>query len=213
MSEEQHYGSRPILCPDGKYRWTYEVNLYKNMSIFSDLMKVMAGSFGIVFLLMFVVNLFDRHLDWMMSLNTLLVFLGILAFLMLISVISYYLWAYLSGGSYEALFVMDEQGVGHYQAARQRKLGKKIGVAGVLVGMVASSPGVAGSALAAASASGFRTEFASVRSVKTVRRRDLIKVNELLTKNRIYVADNRDYEWVLEYITVRVRRCKNSRKK
>jgi len=207
MSAEKNYGPRPVLCPDGKYRWTYQVNLYSNMSIFSDLMKVMAGSSGFVFLLMLVINLFDGHLDWTAFLGNILVLLAVFAFLMLLGIIGYYVWAYLSGGSYTALFVMDEQGIGHYQTASQRRLGKKIGVAGMLIGMAAGRPGVAGSALAASSVNGVRTAFRDVRSVKAVRRRDLIKVNELLTKNRVYVADGRDYQWVLDFITEHCRQA------
>lgn len=46
-------------------------------------------------------------------------------------------------------------------------------------------------------------DFASVRKVKAVPHRDLIKVNELLTKNRIFVDAPEDYEFVLDYIRKR----------
>lgn len=54
---------RVQLCPDGKYRWTYEVNLYKNPSMFYDLMKVVGISLGFVFAIM-IFTLIYNGIDW-----------------------------------------------------------------------------------------------------------------------------------------------------
>ena len=49
MSEKAD--SRVTLCPDGKYRWVYEVPMLKNPSILYDVYKVLGISFGVVWLL------------------------------------------------------------------------------------------------------------------------------------------------------------------
>jgi hypothetical protein len=49
MSEKTD--SRVTLCPDGKYRWVYEVPMLKNPSILYDVYKVLGISFGVVWLL------------------------------------------------------------------------------------------------------------------------------------------------------------------
>ncbi len=41
------------LCPDGKYRWCYEVNMLKNPMILFTVFKVLAISFAIVGALFF----------------------------------------------------------------------------------------------------------------------------------------------------------------
>ena len=49
MSEKAD--SRVTLCPDGKYRWVYEVPMLKNPSILYDVYKVLGISIGVVWLL------------------------------------------------------------------------------------------------------------------------------------------------------------------
>ena len=65
-------------------------------------------------------------------------------------------------------------------------------------------------ALLVAAQSPFITPFKKVRKIKALRRRHLIKVDELLTKNRIYVEDPEDYEFVLDYIS---KRCPKAKKR
>ena len=45
---------------------------------------------------------------------------------------------------------------------------------------------------------------------KAIRRRNLIKVNGILTKNRIFVENSEDYEFVLRYITERCPKLKQN---
>jgi len=57
-----------------------------------------------------------------------------------------------------------------------------------------------GPALLAASGMPYVSHFKKVRTVKAERKRNLIKVNEMPTHNRIYVESPQDYEFVLNYI-------------
>ena len=193
-------------CPDGKYRWSYEVNLWRNPSIFLDLMKV----FGVIMLGMWllvaiIVPLFDGHLRWHRVVDTSGTFIGVLIAVLVLFLIGYVISGIVSGGRYAAYFVMDEESVTHQQ---MNKGVKRTQVIAAINMMVADDMGSA--ALLAAAHSPFITPYRRVRKIKTHRRRHLIKVDELLTKNRIYVEDPEDYEFVLRYIT---EHCPNAKKK
>ena len=45
------------LCPDGKYRWVYEVEMLKNPTILFTVFKVLLLSFGIVLAFLGVISL------------------------------------------------------------------------------------------------------------------------------------------------------------
>ena len=124
--KESERESRVTLCPDGKYRWTYEVYLYKNMNMFYDLMKVMGIGLGFVFgIMFFVVIKNDMDLDSFVTI--LRTFLWVVIGTTVLSLFGYWIWAAVSGGRYAALFVMDEEGVTHVQMPKTVKRGEVIG--------------------------------------------------------------------------------------
>lgn len=192
-------GIHPTLCPDGKYRWTYEVNLYTNMSIFADLMKVMAGCMAFVYLFAIIVILFQGDLDWDTFRSTTVGFFWVMVFFLFLGLVSYWIWARISGGRYAALFTMDEVSVTHEQMPKQVKRNMLISEIGLLTGLASNNLTLTSNSLLAASVQAWKSDFKDVRKVKMVRRRNLIKVNELLTKNRIY-AEPEDLDFVAEYI-------------
>ena len=198
--------ARVQLCPDGKYRWSYEVNLWKNPSILLDLAKVFGIILvGIWFLSVILVPLFDGHLRWHRVVDSSTGFLWVVLAVAVLCLIGYVITGIVSGGRYAAYFVMDEESVTHQQ---MNKGVKRTQVIAAINMMVADDMGSA--AILAAAQSPFITPYRRVRKIKTHRRRHLIKVDELLTKNRIYVEDPEDYEFVLRYIT---ERCPKARKK
>jgi len=198
--------ARVQLCPDGKYRWSYEVNLWKNPSILLDLAKVFGIILvGIWFLSVILVPLFDGHLRWHRVVDSSTGFLWVVLAVAVLCLIGYVITGIVSGGRYAAYFVMDEESVTHQQMNKEVKRTQVIAAINM---MVADDMGSA--ALLAAAHSPFITPYKSVRKIKAHRRRHLIKVDELLTKNRIYVEDPEDYEFVLRYIT---ERCPKARKK
>lgn len=90
-----------------------------------------------------------------------------------------------------AMFEMDEKGILHAQMAKEVKKQQVV------------------SSILSSTFTAWKSDFPKVRHVIPVRRRDLIKVNELLTKNRIFVDDPEDYEFVLDYIRQRCPRVKH----
>ena len=194
MNEEQ-LTSRVIRCPDGKYRWVYEVNLYKNPSMFYDLMKVVGISLGFVFAIM-IFALISDGIDWDSLMNDLWGFMWVCVGFAVHCLIGYLIWVRISGGRYAALFVMEEESVTHEQMPKTVKVGELIASVGDT------------NATLATSVHAWKTDFKDVRRVIPKPRRHLIKVNELLTKNRVYVENKEDYEFVLDYIRQRCPRIK-----
>jgi hypothetical protein len=95
---------------------------------------------------------------------------------------------------------MDEHGITHSQMQKHVRQQQIVSGIGVAVGLATGKPGVIGNSLLAASVNKWKSDFASVRKVKAVPHRNLIKVSELLTKNRIFVDNPEDYKFVLDYI-------------
>ena len=192
--------TRVKLCEDGKYRWTYEVNLYRNPTILIDLLKIVVGCVALPYLLIdgvIIIKDFDLDNEWFVKgqLNTLIGFGGIILFMVVLSVICYYWWAASLKGRYIASFVMDETGIEHHLQKRSNLV--------MAAALGSNNP----STIAAASVMSWKSEFRTVRRVIPVSRCDLIMVNELLSKNRIYVLPQ-DYEFILNYITQHCPRLK-----
>ena len=219
MNEEQ-ITSRVTLCPDGKYRWAYQVNLYRNPTILIDLVKAIAYIFLAMYVFFFVIGVLDGNIRirsweglWANLWDMGVMFFWMAVFLITLSTICYYIWAHKTGGVYAAMFEMDEKGVLHAQMSSQVKKQEVISAITAMAGVVADEPGPVASSVLSATFTAWKSDFPKVRKVIPVRRRDLIKVNELLTKNRIFVDAPEDYEFVLDYIQQRCQRVNLSKRK
>lgn len=216
MNEEQ-ITSRVTLCPDGKYRWAYKVNLYRNPSILIDLLKIDVYIFLGMYVLFFIIGVCDGNIrirSWEDLWNNLWwegkFFFCIAMFFIALCTFCYYIWAR-NDRYYAAMFEMNEKGVLHAQMSSQVKKQELVSAIAAMTGVVANDPGPIASSILTSTFTAWNSEFRKVRHVKPVRRRHLIKVNELLTKNRIFVDDPEDYEFVLDYIRQRCPRVRDNK--
>ena len=202
---ESNLTDRVLLCPDGKYRWTYEVNLWKKPTIFLDLLK----AFLIPLLLIMVIGVsvgFHRYgFEWETLVEEAKGMFWVCVFVLFLCLIGYVLFAKINGGRYAAMFVMDEGTVTHYQMQKHVERSQLIAAINIMLDAQSSGP-----AVLAAAVSSWESNFSKVRRVKAIRRRNLIKVNGILTKNRIFVENSEDYEFVLRYITERCPKLKQN---
>lgn len=191
--------SRVTLYPDGKYRWVYEVPMLKNPSILFDVYKVLGISFGVVWLFNMLLigceNGFDLDSLWGITSG----FLVLILVFLVIGYIAYVIVAWYNGWKYVVLFTMDEKEVVHQQMPRQVEKAKVLGALTVLVGAAAGKPGVMGTGVLAASRSTSTSELANVARLIPCRRLHLIKVNQLLNKNRVFVPDE-DFDFVYSFL-------------
>ncbi len=198
---KQNDDARVRLCDDGKYRWVYEMNMLTNPTIFLTVFKVffyiiLAGWLIFGTFLYLIHGDFEGFLD--MS-KGMLVALAIMAGLTLLGVL---FLAALYGGKYVVMFEMDEQEIKHIQLPRQVKKAQAISLITTLVGLAAKKPTTAGAGLLAAGKTSSTSEYVHVRRVVARRNLHLIKVNQLLNKNQIYVPDE-DFDFVYEFIKSR----------
>ena len=188
-----------LLCADGKYRWMYELSMFKNPTIFITLCKVFGIALGVMFVLCAILGITsgDGLEGFLGQMKIFLIITGIIAGLILIS---YPIAVLMLGGKYIVFFEMDEKGVVHNQAPRQFSKAQAIGVMGMLAG--ALSGNLSGFALGAyvSAVNSMSSTWTNVKSVKSARNRNVIYVNELLFKNQVY-ADDVDFPFVEGYIS------------
>ena len=200
--------SRVTLYPDGKYRWVYEVPMLKNPSILFDVYWVLGISFGLVWLF----NVLLIGCEDGFSLESLWGFTSGFLILMLVFVVigyvAYVIVAWTYGWKYVVLFTLDEKEVVHQQMPHQMKKAKVLGALTALVGAAAGKPGVVGSGILASSRSTSTSVLANVKRIKARRRQNLIKVNQLLNKNRVFVPDE-DFDFVYDFLC---QHCPNAKK-
>ena len=194
MSEDIKNGIQ--LCPDGKYRWAYEVNMYRNPTIF----YVIANMFLICYLVCVVLfSVISFCIDEEV-LSSILILTGVFLFLFLITIPAYLAIAAIMGGTYAALFVMDEKGIEHHQMPKKVKKLQLINTIGGWIGAAKRDLSMVGLSLFSSGVQVTKTDFKNVHSIKTAPRRNLIKLTEAwYSWNHIYV-DDQDYDWVCQYI-------------
>ena len=194
--------SNIVKDKDGTYRWVYEFNLFTNPTILFTVLKVLLGvvAAGIVLLLASMVpNLMRGVADASDVLGALRFGGLLLLFFLVLACAGYALYALMQGGKYCVVFSMNEQGITHKQLPKQFEKAQVVGALNVLAGLASGKPGVAGMGMITAARDSISSDFANVRSVKGSRALQVIKVNEPLAKNQVYV-DPEDYDFVFGFI-------------
>jgi hypothetical protein len=206
--EGQKVTENIYLCPDGKYRWIYELNMIKNPVILLTIWKI----FGILILLQiaitFILAVFDGDVPGFFTgyLFTpgVLIIPGIF---FVLSVIAYVIVAFDYGWKYVVLFEMDENGVVHYQMPKQFEKAQGLSWLVTMAGAITGNFITMGAGVLASSKNCSSSEFTRVKKVVISRRFNVIKVNEVLEKNQVY-ADKADFDFVCDFIT---QRCPNAK--
>ena len=204
-----HYGSRVQLYPDGKYRWIYEYHMMKNPIIIFVVYKIFGGILLVswaVFCLIFLEGGEGWDGIWGMTKVTLL----LAAIFFVLIPLGYTLTAATNGWKYVVLFEMDDNGLVHRQMQAQVKKAKAIGWLTVLAGLASGNPTTVGIGLTSATKTSSVSNFAKVRSVKSLRRWNTIKVNEPMSKNQVYV-EKEDFDFVYQYIVARCPKVRGER--
>ena len=206
MSPNDYSGSRVSLCEDGKYRWTYPLDMLKNPSILFVLLKI----FGILLSIPLLIALFSAaaNNDWQKIWDGFIkIWLIVMVVFFVIILISYLIVVWMNGGKYVVNFTMDEKRLIHEQVPVQYERARKVGILAAIVGIFAKRPVAAGAGALAASRNTSVSVFDKVRRVKPRRGQNLIKVNQSLERNQVYVPDE-DFDFVLDFIR---KHCPNAK--
>jgi len=201
------------IIDDGKgtYHWVYEFNLLTNPTILVTVLKVMLGSvavLAVLLLALLVPDLVRGYADAEDVFATLRL-AGLIALLLVVlTCAGYALYALMQGGTYCVVFTMDANGITHRQLPKQYKKAQVLSALNVVAGLATGSPTQVGIGLTSDRDS-ISTDFQAVRSIKGSRLLRVIKVNEPLGKNQVYV-EPQDYDFVFDYI---VDHCPNAQAK
>lgn len=195
-----------IRSEDGKYRWTYSLDMLRNPVILFTVLKI----FGFLFSIPVLIAVIGAavHGNWADAWqDNIRIWLIVLAVFLAITLVSYLIVAWMYGGRYIAHFTMDENCIVHEQEPAQFKRAQKVGILTALVGIAAKRPSTAGAGVLAASRSKSTSVFANVRRIKPRRAFNVIKVNQLLDRNQVYVPKE-DFDFVLDFIR---KHCPNAK--
>lgn len=208
MKAETVYKSKNIMmCPDGKYRWVYELDMYKSSAIIKEVWRAFLIAGLIVAAMLAVFSLIEGN-----SLAETVRFVGeVMAILfgifLVLSILSYLIYAFMVNGKYCVLFEMDEQGINHKQHEKQVKKSQLIGAIATIAGAAAGRPGMAGTGILAAARTSMYIGFDDVKELEFLPKEHLIRVNETLNRNQVY-AEEEDFAFVANYIKAH---CKNAK--
>lgn len=197
-TEDPHVSKNVVLCTDGKYRWVYEVNLFKDLSILGLLYKVFGITIGILVVIFFLVELFDGH-NYMFVLEMAGILIGIFAVL---CIVGYLIYAAVMGGKYCVVFTMDDKGILHEQQAKQAKKANIISDLTVLAGILAGNITTIGIGLTNKGRTSMRTSFKGTKKIVAAPKQNLIKLVFGLEHNRVW-CEPEDFNFVWNYIKSR----------
>lgn len=206
MNSYDNNGIRVSLCEDGKYRWTYPLDMLKNPTILFVIFKIFGILFSIPLLIALISAAVNNDLAKIWD-SFLKIWLIVIAVFFVIIIISYLIVVWMNGGKYIVHFTMDEKRIVHEQEPAQFDRARKVGLLAALVGIFAKRPSTVGAGALAASHSTSTSDFAKVRKIKPRRRQHLIKVNQTLERNQVYVTDE-DFDFVLDFIR---KHCPNTK--
>ena len=196
--KDPYVSKNVVLCTDGKYRWVYEMNLYKDLSILWLVAKVIGGvilGLGFVF---FLVELFGDH-NYSFVLEMIGIMFGI--FFVLI-ILGYLLYAAMNGGKYCVVFTMDDKGILHEQQAKQAKKAELVADLLVLAGALTGNLTSVGMGLTSARRTSMYTSFEGTKKLIGYAKKGKIKISAALDHNQIY-CEEEDFNFVWNYIKSR----------
>ena len=198
---ETEYDDGVTRCEDGKYRWVYEMNLFKNPVVFLMILGIFIATVGILWVFLTLINMGDiGFVDAAVEAGK--ICLIVLAILGILTITGYILYSTIMGGKYCVLFTMDENGVNHAQYDSQVKKAQLIGEIAILAGLIAGNPTTVGAGLVSATRSELYTKFSKVTRIKEKRRFNTIQIDN----NMVFVKAE-DYDFILSYI---VEHCPNA---
>lgn len=199
-------GSSIIQGEDGTYHWVFEYGLWRDPTAFLTILKVFVGVGVGVLLLVVILDIINGNFyldDFVGKLRFGAIFLAVVC---AFALVGYAIYAAINGGKYCVMFTMDEESIEHRQMPKQYEKAQIIGALNVTLGLATGNISQVGIGLNSA-VSSMTSNFSNVRSIQGYPRRGVIKVNEPLAKNQVYVEPG-DYDFVYGFICDRCPRAK-----
>ncbi len=206
-ADDPHASKNVVLCMDGKYRWVYEVNLFKDFWVLGYMYKIFGGiilGMGVIY---FIIQLFGDH-EYRFVLEMVGIMCGIF---LVLGLIGYLVYAAIMGGKYCVVYTMDDKGILSEQQPKQAKKANIIADLLVLAGALSGNLTTVGMGLSSARKTSMHTTFAGTKKLKGVARRGLIKMDSLFSHDRTY-CEQEDFNFVWNYVKSRCEGAKITEK-
>ena len=199
--DESMYPKRVTLGEDQVYRWSYDMDMYRNHYLRNVLLKV----FGAICLVSWAFLLFLFAKDGRLSLSVVFITLLIFGGFMLLVLAGYYLAAVIMRGQYHLRFEMNDEAVLLVRKESTERMMQNMALITMMAGRAAGKPvrGLASGAAIQAGAASALTFFSEVRSMKERPRYDAFNLRSLTGGNQIWVGPE-DYAFVRDYVRSRI---------
>lgn len=203
----QHVTENILMGTDGKMRWIYEMNMWKNLTLLITIGKVFfVGSMFPAVIVFFSVlgdgDGFFEAFKGFIQVGGIVV--GIMAVLLMIT---YPIVILIMGGKYCVIFEMNEFGVNHIQMEKQFKKNQLISRITVIAGVLGGNVQTTAAGLMAGSKQNLYCKFSKVNKVVIKEKRHVIYVNEGLYHNQVY-AEPVDFSYVRDFIVSHAKKAK-----
>lgn len=196
------------LCPDGKYRWYYELDMIKNPTILFTVWKVLGIAFGIVILLFVVMDLIQGTIKSISDVwPALKLFAYLVPIFFVLAIFAYLIVAAMFGWKYIVLFEMDEEQVSHIPTEKQFKKAQALNWLTMVAAVAAKNRGAFSAGMLAGTKGPSTSIFKEVQYLRIRRKQNTINVDYTLDKNPIYVEDA-DFDFVEKFIKDRCVKAK-----
>jgi len=196
------------LCPDGKYRWYYELDMLKNPTILFTVWKVLGIAFGIVILLFVVMDLIQGTISSISDVwPALKLFAYLVPIFFVLAIIAYLILAAIYGWKYIVLFEMDEETVSHIPTSKEFEKARAISWLTMAAGILAKNRGAVSAGMLSGMKGPSTSIFKDVEYLRVRRKWHTIHVDQMLDKNQVY-AEDADFDFVEQFIRERCVKAK-----
>ena len=184
---------------EGKYVWGYELNLFRNFVILKLVLKIVGLSLLGVYVLSCMLSLGNSGFFFSGLLENTKIFIILITVMLIIALVSYFIYAKMIGSKYCVVFEMDESGIKHTQLDKQADKAKMLSLIEVLAGAATKDLSLVGTGLMKYGRTSIYTDFKKVKKINADRNSNTIILKYGLHNNQIYIEDD-DYDEVLAFI-------------
>ncbi|MBR3250197.1 MAG: hypothetical protein IKF80_00655 [Erysipelotrichaceae bacterium] len=187
---------------EGKYVWSYDMDMSKNHSILKLVLKIVTGILVLLFL--FFVFLAIRDKDWGKFIWAIKILGGCALAIIAICFASYWFVGKYFGGTYSWCYEMDEEGIRYWQPEEQAEKARNIAETSAIVGAATGNLGLAAAGAANSITDENKVNFDQVNFLGKSEAENMITMHTILMHHMIYVNDE-DFDFVYNYISQRVK--------
>ena len=195
------YPSRVTLHEDGVYRWSYDMNMWRNRFMLKHVLKILSAMCALLSFTMLAAFGPGR----LTPLGLALVFALPAGALFAMTLLIYFICAMATRGNYHLRFEMDERTIALIPSTATKQRNHSLATIARIAGMAAGQRNKAyrvSSTLGAVGSAG-KTAFADVTRIRQYPDDDVIDLREWFGMNQIYVPKE-DYAFVRDFMLARI---------